>query len=160
MIDKKQIIQKIIQELQAHHETLSRAAQVAHDTASDEEFAAKSKYETFALEASYLASGQSKRVAELEDEILRYQQLPIKDFSGESIEVSALVGLEDEDGNQKLFFVGPVSGGLKIQESGKEVFVITPEAPLGELLMDRKQGDVFEFSKGKETIEYEIIDVS
>ena len=44
------------------------AAKRAHDTATSEENVAENKYDTLALEAAYLAQGQSQRVVQCQSD--------------------------------------------------------------------------------------------
>ena len=52
----------------------------------------------------------------------------------------ALVELET-GGEHSFYFIGPRAGGTEVVYDKKEIFVITPQSPLGEQLLGKKQGD-------------------
>jgi transcription elongation GreA/GreB family factor len=140
-MNKRAIIKKIIARLTDELEIYFRAAKFSRAEATHESSKAESKYDTRGLEASYLARGQSKQAAEIEAAIAEFEKLPVKNFGAdEPIGVSALVELES--GGEKLFyFIGPRAGGTEILHEKKEIFVLTPQSPLGEQLMGKKSGD-------------------
>jgi transcription elongation GreA/GreB family factor len=143
-VDKAALIQQIIVALESELEGYARSARAAHAEATDEQSKAENKYDTRGLEASYLARGQSRQAAEVVDAIQRYQALGSEAFGpGEPVDLGALVELEDE-GGRELYFLGPRAGGLEIVLAGRTVLVITPQSPLGQRLVGRKQGDRFE----------------
>ena len=153
------------------------AAKQAHETATHSETVAKSKYETFGLEASYLAHGQAQRVAECEAELLAYQSLNLLgSFNELTIGLSSLVTLEDELGAVRTYFIGPGAPGMKINfridkntdidlkvGSGKNseaeqgsIMVITPSSPLGQSLMGKSLDDAVQLNIGDRLKVYEI----
>ena len=77
---KPQVIQKIIETLQAELETYTRVAKASHTEATAEENRAENKYDTRGLEASYLAAGQANKVVELEESIAAFEGLMDKKF--------------------------------------------------------------------------------
>ena len=140
-MNKRAIIQKITAKLVSELEVYFRAAQFSRAEATHESNKPENKYDTRGLEASYLARGQSKQAAELEAAIAEYQKLGVRKFAdGDGIAVGALVELE-HGGESSLYFVGPRAGGTEVIHDKKEILVITPQSPLGEQLMGRKQGD-------------------
>ncbi len=154
----KSLLHKIITaQLESVFEGAVAAAQRAYDTATDEENEAENKYDTLGLEASYLAQGQSRRVAECEADLIKFKKLKLNSFSAaESISIGALVCIEDEQAAEQLIFLSPVAGGLKIQFEGKEITLITPSAPLGKALSSRLSGDELEVSLAGDKKIYQI----
>ncbi len=63
------IIPAIIQQLEQELATAIKASQQAHSGATHSENTADNKYDTLALEAAYLAHGQSVRIEELQQSI-------------------------------------------------------------------------------------------
>ncbi|MDI6935502.1 hypothetical protein QMN21_28490 [Serratia sp. Se-PFBMAAmG] len=142
MMDKATLLARINAALELDMEVLRRAAQTAYEAATAEENIAENKYDTLGLEASYLATGQARRTAEIRQALLTYQQLALRDYdAARGIQVSNLVTLEDEDGGQRRLFLGPEAAGLKIGEGDELVTVITPRSPLGQQLMGKKVDD-------------------
>lgn len=158
-MNKKELIKQIVEQLFASIELYSKAAQSSRAEATHEQNKAESKYDTRGLEASYLARGQSRQLAEIEQAIAQFQSLPLLEFgSHPPIQLSALVALRLK--REKLFyFIGPRAGGMEIEFEGKEISVITPQSPLGQLLMGKKQGDRIQLRLGATQNEYTIVSV-
>lgn len=142
MIDKVTLLEGIVTALEADMEVLRRAAQTAYEAATAEENIAENKYDTLGLEASYLATGQARRTAEIRQALLTYQQLLLRDYDpARGVQVSNLVILEDEQGERRRLFLGPEAAGLKIGQGDGLVTVITPRSPLGQQLVGKKVDD-------------------
>lgn len=155
-MDKKQLIVQVISQLQADLDTNIAAANKAREDATHEENVAENKYDTLGLEASYLAHGQSKRVEALENDIAAYRSMPLREFTEDSaVDLSALVTLETGNGALKHLFIGPAGGGIQVKHDSYTVIFITPEAPIGKLLIGRYSGDAVMLPQG----EFEITDI-
>lgn len=160
MNNKESLRQAIILALQANLDTATRAANAAKETATSKETVAENKYDTFGLEASYLAHGQSKRVEELLCAIKCYTSMPLKEFSeDDEIDISALVTVSTDNDDVKHFFLGPEAGGLKIECQDKTIMVITPSTPLGKQLLGKQLDDVIKISTTQTVTTYEITDL-
>ncbi|PYB85474.1 MULTISPECIES: GreA/GreB family elongation factor [Pseudomonas] len=141
-MDKATLLQRIVTTLEHDMEVLRRAAQTAYEAATAEENIAENKYDTLGLEASYLATGQARRTAEIRQALQTYQQLVPRDYDpARGIQVGCLVTLEDEQGQRRRLFLGPEGAGLKIGEGEALVTVITPRAPLGQQLVGKRVDD-------------------
>lgn len=137
---KAALVQQIISQLSAELEASLQSARAAHAEATDEQSKAENKYDTRGLEASYLAKGQSRQAAETMEAITQFSSLELRSFSAtDPIDVGALVELETKTG-RILYFLGPSAGGTEITVGKKEVWVITPQSPLGQLLLGEKEG--------------------
>ena len=134
----------MIARLRSDLELYHRAAVAARAEATHEQSRAEHKYDTRGLEASYLARGQSRQVAEIEQAIEKFQKMPLREFGkDEGIDLGAVVELTI--GREKnLYFLGPRAGGTEVEYLKKEILVITPESPLGAQLMGRKGGEKFQ----------------
>ena len=153
---KAKLIKAIIERLRADVELYHRAALAARAEATHEQSRAEHKYDTRGLEASYLARGQSRQVAEIEQAIEKFQKLTAREFvPGEGIETGAAVELAS--GREKsLYFIGPRAGGTEVVFEKREVLVITPESPLGTQLIGKKAGEKYQLEIGGEKQEYTI----
>ncbi|MCX2685264.1 GreA/GreB family elongation factor [Pseudomonas sp. DCB_AW] len=141
-MDKPLLLTRIVATLEYDVDVLSRAAQTAYEAATAEENIAENKYDTLGLEASYLATGQARRTAEIRQALQIYQQLLLRDYDpARGVQVSNLVTLEDEDGQQRRLFLGPEAAGLKVGEGDELVTVITPRSPLGQQLVGKRVDD-------------------
>jgi len=140
-MNKRAVIRKIVARLTEELQVYFRAAHASRAEATHEQSKAESKYDTRGLEASYLARGQSRQAAEIEAAITEFEKLDVRPFTnGAGIDVGALVELE-HGGENSFYFLGPRAGGTEIIHDRKEILVITPQSPLGEQLMGKKQGD-------------------
>ncbi|MCU7801379.1 MAG: GreA/GreB family elongation factor [gamma proteobacterium symbiont of Lucinoma myriamae] len=134
-MNKSLLLKHILAELEHVYHGAVDAAQRAYETATDDENEAENKYDTLGLEASYLAHGQSKRVAECEADVIVFKKLePLKFLSDNPVAIGALVYIEDELGDEQVIFLSPVAGGLKIKFNNKEITLITQSSPIGKAL--------------------------
>ena len=141
-MNKTDLLKSIIERLEIDLDMIQRAAQTAYETATAEENIAENKYDTLSLEASYLATGQARRMEEIRQACKAYQQLTMRDYDPErGIQISNLVQLEDAQGHQQLLFLGPEAAGLQIGTGPSKVTVITPRSPLGQQLLGKFEGD-------------------
>jgi transcription elongation GreA/GreB family factor len=154
-----ELLHLIIGRLNQDLELFSSAARSAHKASIDEENQPDNKYDTLALEASYLAQGQANRAQELRRSIEIYKQLALH-REDDRVRLTSLVTLEDDAGALKRVFIGPREGGLKITAAQGDVMVITPASPLGKALIGNSSGDPVEIKAGGETICYQIVEVA
>lgn len=134
--------QQVCSRLEADLASLIAAAEAAHQAATHEESKAENKYDTRGLEASYLAAGQSRRVAEIRRALAAWRALQLRPYDDAvGIQLGALVCLEDADGRRQRLLLGPDGAGLKLQDSQGEVVLISPHSPLGQLLLGQGPGD-------------------
>ncbi|WP_223270363.1 hypothetical protein [Colwellia sp. C1TZA3] len=122
------------------------AANNAHKAATDDQSVAETQYDTLAIEQSYLAEGQSRRVDEIRYAIHRLQNIPTATLQQkQQINIGSVVQLEKDIAQQQWFFLAPVAGGyrckLAMQDSTINIVVITPEAPLGAAMMGKVLDD-------------------
>jgi transcription elongation GreA/GreB family factor len=149
---KKQLQQLIISTLEENLRVLDSAARAAHEAATNEECQPDNKYDTTALEASYIAQGQANRAQEIRVALESFRTLDLQTFNDDSpVRLTALVTLEDEDGLCRRVFLGPHSGGLKIDDGEGGIVVITPQSPLGRGLLGRVVGEEVKSGDGSKT---------
>lgn len=122
---------------------LTSASRAAHTAATHTECLPDNKYDTTALEASYIAQGQANRAQEIRIALESYRTVALQSFTDNSpIRLTALVALEGEtDGQLRRFFIGPQGGGMKVADGDGEIVVITPGSPLGRALLGMRCGD-------------------
>lgn len=141
-MNKRALIRKIVDRLGEELEIYFRAARASRTEATHEQSKAENKYDTRGLEASYLARGQSKQAAEIQGAIAAFEKLETKKFGeADPVDVGAFVEVE-LNGEKSAYFIGPRAGGTEVTHDRREVLVITPESPLGQQLMGKKQGEV------------------
>lgn len=159
-MSKHALLKAILAALQAELDTFTRAAQAARAEATDPQSRAEHKYDTRGLEASYLAAGQARQVAELEAAIAAFQALPLKRFGdGQAVAMGALVELERNQ-EQATYFIGPCAGGTEVTVAKRTVLVITPQSPLGRQLQGRVAGQQFDVEIGGKQQRTRVVAVS
>ncbi|MEE9351597.1 MAG: hypothetical protein V3U78_05005 [Thiotrichaceae bacterium] len=159
-MDKKSIYAQILEQLENNLDTLQCAVEATYERSTHAETKAENKYDTFGLEASYLAHGQSVRVQEIEHALMVYKAFNLTTFDEDTpIGLSALVTLEAEDGEQSKVWLGSEAGGMKVEYKSEEVTIVTPQSPLGKKLMGKYQHDAFELNIQNKSVEYEIVSV-
>lgn len=160
-MSKKELLGKIISALEADLNTLTTAAITAHTAATHEECLPDNKYDTTALEASYVAQGQANRAQEIRQQLESYRQLKLQTFDETTpIRLTALATIESEDGNVRTVFLGPCAGGLKLEDDCQETIIITPESPLGHAILGRSCDDEVQVGTGREAKTFTIIAIS
>jgi hypothetical protein len=153
-MDKAQIIQLIVAQLTHDLAIQLKAALTAHEASTHEENIPDNKYETLALEASYVAQGQANRAQDIKRALETYKQLTLLDFDEYSpIRLTALVSLAGNDAATRTLFIGPLEGGMKVIDQLTEIVVITPASPLGRSLIGKTAGDTVSAGFGGKTFE-------
>ena len=83
-MDKTNLLRLIVEQLAHDLSVQFNAALTAHEASTHEENIPDNKYETLALEASYLAQGQANRAQEIRRALETYKQLVLQDFDDTS----------------------------------------------------------------------------
>ena len=97
-MDKKDLLVQLIQHLQQEIDVTMNAVNEAHALASHEQSKPENQYDTLALEAAYLAHGQSERIAELQRQVMLLNHFDFLEYNDDSrIAVGALVCVEELD---------------------------------------------------------------
>ncbi|MEC6816056.1 transcription elongation factor [Photobacterium toruni] len=159
-MNKDVLLERIQEQLEQTLQIATEAAMRAYNTATDDENVAENKYDTFALEASYLAHGQAQRVAECKADISAYQHLLVKmPTQQKTVVVGHLISLEDQFGDPKSVFLGPAAGGLKFIIDGEAVITVTPSSPFGEALLGCEIDEEVNVHIGGNIIGFDVINI-
>ena len=141
-MDKALLQQQVLERLAEDLLQAEQAARAAHETATHEENVAENKYDTLGLEAAYLATGQARRADAIRQAIAAWRQFrPRPCLPSEGIQLGALVCLVDGDDKQHQFFLGPAGGSMKLASGDQIVQVISSDAPLGQAMLGKFEGD-------------------
>jgi len=139
---KDQLIKQITARLRQQLNTMTAAAKAAHEASTGDEGKAESKYDTRALEASYLAGAQAEQSQTLAHALHIFESLELDEFSPDAkIALGALVETE-VNGTINYFLLTPCAGGVSIPHETGELTTLSPEAPLYQSLLDKQSGDL------------------
>ena len=142
-MNKALIFKNLIEEITRNLQAALTAAQNTYDIATHEDNKAENKYDTRGLEASYLAGAQAERVRDLKETLTVITNIPFKKFNGDDkIAMTALVEIQTGE-KVNWVLVLPKGGGQNVNFQEQNIKVITPESPLGQLLIGKKNGDEF-----------------
>ena len=148
-MNKAKLIEKILAHLAEEMELYFKVARASHEEATHEQSKAENKYDTRGLEASYLAGGQARQAAETKATVDVFRNLVPKKFGPKDpIDLTALV--EVQMGTETShYFIAPRGGGIEVKIGKKEIFVLSPQSPLGQHLIGRLAGAKFKFGEGR-----------
>jgi len=159
MIEKTKLLDRILESLRTELAVLKEGARDAYEEATHEESQPENRFDTHSLEASYLAAGQAKVVVEIEEAVMRCQNMEPGTFEPDDpIGVGALVELKNKK-ETTFYFLVPIAGGIEIEDGEKTILVITPQSPIGKLLVGRKAGERIQLETATLPREFEIVGV-
>ena len=139
----------MLEKLEIDLDVLQRAAQTAYEAATHAENLAENKYDTLGLEASYLATGQARRVEEIRQALKQCRAMALAPYDAASgIQIGALIELEAENGSAQWLFLAPDAAGLKLEHGEQTVTVITSRSPLGAALLGKQLDDEVQINVG------------
>lgn len=153
-IDKKKIVEALIEKLNTELKELEGAARSARDLATSSESKSEGKYDTRAIEASYLAGAQSKRVEEIKMDIQMLEDLDVSSVSSK-LQLGSLA-LINCNGQERFYFLSSTSGGSMLMIDNHPILVISVFSPIGDAALGLGVGESFEVETPKESREYEI----
>jgi len=158
VIDKKIILKQLIENLNRELQDAEAAAHSAKDLVTADDLKSEGKYDTRAIEASYLASAQNKRVEEIKLDIQMLEEIELPEPPSTIIQLGSLALIKC-NGQEKYYFISSTSGGSIIQLDGHSILVISVFSPIGNEALGLQAGESFEVETPKETRIYEIIKV-
>lgn len=148
---KEMILNAVIQSLENELERQARANMQSNAGAAFSAAGAEKQRDTTGIEAAFLAKGYAHHVQELQRQIAELKALEVEDFTGQEIDVGAVVEV-DLDGEVDLYVLLNCGGGTEVNVEGQTVTVITPESPLGSQLMGNIEVGFVELPSGLEGI--------
>ncbi len=154
---KAEILKLFIRHFQNELDTLVRNAKTAHEDATHEEAQAEDRHDTQAIEASYLAMGQAKRVYDLERTLEEFNgYLEQVRIVRKQITPGTLVTLQGNESPLITLFA-LTGGGQKVTIQGSTISITTPLSPLGQALEGAAVSEEIAYDAKNETREYRIL---
>jgi len=159
-VNKQNLLKQLLEHLQQEIDATMAAVNEAHALASHEQSKPENQYDTLALEAAYLAHGQSERIAELQRQVLLLNHFEFVDYDEDSrIAMGALVFIEDENNESQWLWLLPIAGGIVLKSGDLLVRTITPEAPLAKKLVGNYIDEEFVLNLGHTKKQFEILEL-
>ena len=177
-MQKTLLLESLCEQLQQEINATRSAVDEAHALASHEQSKPENQYDTLALEAAYLAHGQSERIAELQRQLLVLNHFEfVKLTQDQPILVGSLVCLVDLELNENQWlWILPVAGGKVLSAAIAHVDQlknintintnelntirsITPTAPLAKVMLGKYVDDVISLNMGGKKKQFEVIEL-
>ena len=144
---KARVYDALIDALKRRIAQTQQVIQHAQGAATDAEAKAENKYDTRGLEMSFVAAGQTDRVAQLR-QVLSAFHFWTPPGELEEVRPGALVLLvaaePSEQGaaeDERWLYVSPYGDATRLEVDGHQVQVITLKAPVGRALVGKQAGD-------------------
>ena len=145
-MSKPALIRQIRSSLEKQLAITLAAAEDARENATGDETKSDGKYDTRAIEASYLASAQAEQAGKLAESVRLLTVFDPAPFDeDDEIGAGALVETE-HDGNIIFYLLAPAAGGCTVAYNGFDCTVLTPDSPLYQELLGSHPGEVLEHS--------------
>ncbi len=137
---KNDLLSALLNELTEKITLLKSALADSEEGASGSETKSEGKYDTRAIEASYLAEAQAEQLAQAEESRRTLENFSPPPFKySDKIAPGALVEVE-QDNEISFYLLAPTAGGLTAEYLGCEATIITPESRLYGQLLNQKPG--------------------
>lgn len=141
---KADVHTQLVEKLTEQISILKSALSESEESASGDETKSEGKYDTRAIEASYLAQAQANQLALEEESLSKLQRFEPLDYElNDRIGPGALVEVEQE-GELCFYYLAPAGGGLIANYLGCEVTLITPESRMYQQLSELRLGDTLD----------------
>jgi hypothetical protein len=147
-LSKSEVLRSLIDRLGSEIAGLTASARSAHLAATHEESKAEDRHDTFAIEASYLAAGQSARVLELEKVRVEMEGYLAGSTRTDRVTPGCLVAYMSDEGLHWVV-MGKSGGGFRTEVSTPDrgmtsIQILSIHSPLGGELLGLRSGDEFE----------------
>ena len=138
---KTDVISALRVQLEDKISVLKSALAETSESVSGDETKSEGKYDTRAIEASYLAEAQREQLSLAEKSLETFKRFAPRPFEiGDEIAPGALVEV-DQGGEICFYLLAPTAGGLITTYLGCEVTVITPDSRLYRELNEKRMGE-------------------
>lgn len=134
---KEQLITTIRADIEKHQKSFESVKQASIDAPGR----MQSRYDTMGIESAWMADGLAKNLIEKEKNLIHLETCHFTD-TAKCIGVGSIVGISSSDSPiPEYFFLLPVFSGYELQEKDLTITTLTPETPLGKVLIGRQAGE-------------------
>jgi len=156
-VDKGALLRAFIEQLTAELARAKAQAEDAAQGATHAENRAESIKDMRSTEASYVARGQAERTAKLEEALVHFSRLELREFGADDgVALTAVIDLGHR-GTRSRYFLVPLAGGERIEHEGQAIQTLTPSSPLGRAVLGLRLGDEAEVESPQGTRVYELL---
>lgn len=157
-MNKAKLKSALVKSLTDEIETALAAASRAQEDASHEGNKPENKYDTLALEAAYLAHGQSERIVELQRTLIDIEKWQLPTSKTDTVTLGSCVELLSEDDITFIVFIAPV-GAQQLIVDGINVQVVNQKTPLAVQLIGKTYEDEVQLTIGGRVQYWEIFSI-
>jgi transcription elongation GreA/GreB family factor len=157
LANKQELHAELLSMTAAELATAERTYRATLEGATHEEAKPENDKDTRALEQTYLARGQAKRIEDLRAGVAALEGMRVGVLpEGAAAVLGAVIELSEETSDSTVF-IAPCGGGSKLANGA--VQVVTPQSPLGQGLLGKREGDECEVAVGGKTRHLTIVRV-
>lgn len=142
-IPKQRLFDAFHSHLEQTYQDVLREANDTAQRARESEGANQSRYDTHKVEGSWLANSLSRRVSELEKQLLLAKRVPLETGLTPA-RIGSIINYV-ESGNKKAIYMIPFSQGTTIEYDSLPVLALSPNAPLGKLFVGTQKNETVTF---------------
>lgn len=152
--DKQLVLRAFHESLAQRLDAIATITAAARDEATSAESRPENKYDTRALEASYLAAGQGERLRSLKLLVAWFEA--IRPTPATRVGVGSLLRLAPEEGEERTVLLAP-EGGEQVSVDGSLVELIGVRSPLGRALLGLEEDEEAEIETPRGPRTWEIV---
>lgn len=141
MADKMNLKELLIRMIKADIEKQRQSFESARQASIDAPGRMQSRYDTMGIESAWVADGLARAIQEKVLN-LKYLETFQWDESPVCVGIGSIVKILSSDSpDPEYFFILPVLSGYELCENGLTVTTLSPETPLGKVLIGKKAGE-------------------
>jgi transcription elongation GreA/GreB family factor len=146
---REQIRQQVLAALEDQRQLIARAVAEAASATTHADARQEGKYDTRAIETSYLAGAQAERLQELAQKIQTIERIAFREPDpNQAVRATSLICAQDESGTDFWYMILPGAGGLTVTTGEITVTILAPESPLGLEFLGKSAGDEISVRRG------------
>ncbi len=156
ILDKKQVLQKLIEKIKTKLEALVESRDKAREMAEDSPGANQSHSDTSKFQLSNVQLGLESLRIDTKRTIVQLEQMPIN--VSDKVRLGAMFTIHEISGESKdrTYFLVPAGGGEIITMGDINITAITPGTPIAKICLQKEDYDTVVFQDK----EFKIINVS
>jgi len=158
---KQEFLQRVIKTITQEREKAEESFATTRQAAIDAPGAMQSHSDTTKSQMSRLAGEIQRSIEEKNFALRTLQSMAYSGLPSDTgvIKVGSVVEVLTERGEQEIYFILPVGGGIEIVDNEKRILVVTSRAPLTAALLGKRQGQLIKLQVGPRQRELTIVNI-